>query len=132
MAITLPCQALFFFIIHFISSSGKSSHLDWSVVVFYLFFSYVQLIILLLCCYFTNHVVWRFKQNPDNICIPLLTALADLLGSCLLFLCFHLVYLTGNTSVKYNHDEMANELEFNVTNSTDEMFYSTFYFTPPL
>jgi hypothetical protein len=43
--------------------------------------------------------VWKLKKNPDITCIPLLTATGDLLGVAFLFLAFHLVYMTGNTSV---------------------------------
>ena len=52
-------------------------------------------------CYTLVHVVWRYNLNPDNYAIPLLTGTGDLLGVAFLFVCFHLVYLTGNESVRY-------------------------------
>ena len=54
----------------------------------------------MLLCYAIIHVIWRLRQNPDNICIPLLTATGDLLGVGFLFLCFYLTFLTGDTSVR--------------------------------
>lgn len=51
-------------------------------------------------CYYLVHLVWKLNKNPDNICIPLLTATGDFLGVSMLFLCFHLAYLAGNTSLK--------------------------------
>lgn len=51
-------------------------------------------------CYGLVHVIWRIKRNPDDYCISLLTSLGDVFGVCLLYLCFYLVYLTGNTSLK--------------------------------
>lgn len=37
--------------------------------------------------------MWRRGLDPDNFSIPYLTALGDLLGTGLLALCFHLVFL---------------------------------------
>jgi solute carrier family 41 len=34
-------------------------------------------------------------MNPDNVCIPYLTALGDLLGTTFLAISFHLLYLLG-------------------------------------
>ena len=57
--------------------------------------------------------MWRLQQNPDNFCIPLLTALGDLLGTALLLFCFYLVFLTGNTNIKTLNHGLVNQ-----TNST--------------
>ncbi len=76
---------------------------------------------LILLCYFLVHLVWRFNRNPDNYAIPLLTGTGDLLGVMLLFLCFHLVYLTGNESVKY----MPTSIGLN--NTTTASLSSSYY-----
>lgn len=68
------------------------------------------------------HVVWRLNKNPDNICIPLLTAIGDLLGVSFLFLCFHLVYLSGNSS--FNTHDPTPWPSFNeIVNSTKPYEY---------
>jgi hypothetical protein len=66
-------------------------------------------------------------MNPDDYCIPLLTALGDIFGALLLYLCFYLVYLTGDESVRVTKiPEMLNTTMqfFNETNSmsTSSMF----------
>ena len=66
-----------------------------------MFINSFEVIILLILCYYLVHIIWRFKKNPDNYSIPLLTATGDLLGVSLLFICFHVLYMNGNTSLKY-------------------------------
>ncbi|CAF0991665.1 unnamed protein product [Brachionus calyciflorus] len=100
MGLTLPGHTLFFFIIYFIKASTSQFKLTAPLVIFYLAFVFLQVLILLVLCYFMVHVFWHWNLNPDNMCIPLLTAIGDFLGVSFLFLCFHLVYLTGNTSLR--------------------------------
>ena len=61
----------------------------------------------------------------DNYCIPLLTATGDLLGVSLLFICFHLLYMNGNTSLRY-----PNLPTLDVSNSTilNNLFNQTFLY----
>lgn len=40
------------------------------------------------------------NHNPDNICIPYLTAIGDLLGTAFLAFCFHTLYLAGATGLR--------------------------------
>lgn len=40
--------------------------------------------------------MWRWKIDPDNSAIPYLTALGDLLGSCLLAVCFLFLQAVGH------------------------------------
>ena len=122
IGLTLPGHILFFFAIYLL----KSQNLSIQLVFFYLGFCFIQVFllfknlvdiklftqinikvfILLILCYFMVHLFWRLNQNPDIMSIPFLTAIGDFLGVCLLFLCFHLVYLTGindlrNTTTNY-------------------------------
>jgi len=42
------------------------------------------------------HFIWNRKLDPDNIAIPFLTALGDLLGTALLSLGFLVMWLLGD------------------------------------
>ena len=42
------------------------------------------------------HIVWKIGIDPDNIAIPFLTALGDLLGTGLLTLGFKVMWLLGD------------------------------------
>jgi solute carrier family 41 len=44
--------------------------------------------ILLYTAHLLIHLMWKWKVDPDNSAIPLLTAFGDLLGSSLLALAF--------------------------------------------
>lgn len=41
------------------------------------------------------HIMWKYKIDPDNSAIPILTALGDLFGSCLLALAFAFMISMG-------------------------------------
>jgi cation transporter-like permease len=102
IACIIPGHTIFFFVIYAIQPNDEKLELNFVLVLFYLLFSFSQVMILILLCYVLVHLVWRLNKNPDNFCIPILTSTGDLLGVILLFLCFHLVYLTGNTSIKHS------------------------------
>lgn len=42
------------------------------------------------------HYIWKHGDDPDNVAIPYLTAIGDLLGTAFLALAFHLLYLAGD------------------------------------
>lgn len=71
-----------------------------SFVSFYLFVSTLQVIMLFLICYWLVHFAWRRNKNPDNISIPYLTAIGDLLGTAFLAICFHVLYLSGEVGLR--------------------------------
>jgi hypothetical protein len=58
-------------------------------------------------------------MNPDDCCIPLLTALGDIFGALLLYLCFYLVYLSGDKSAK------VIEISTNITKFFNETSFTT-------
>ena len=62
--------------------------------------------------------MWRFKFSPDDYCIPLLTAFGDIFGAVLLYLCFYLVFLTGNEKAKVQIPFQTNS-SFNAINKTE-------------
>ena len=98
--LALPGHTIFFFTIYYIKPVDERPELTAWLFIFYMIISLVQVLFLLILCYWLVHFVWKMNKNPDITCIPLLTATGDFLGVSLLFLAFYLVYLTGNTSVK--------------------------------
>lgn len=70
---------------------------------------------LLVLCYFLVHFIWKLRHNPDNYCIPLLTAIGDFLGVGLLFLAFYGAYICGNKSLKPHTIETTTYENFNST-----------------
>ena len=59
-------------------------------------FSLLQVAILLYVANWMVHYIWRKGEDPDNIAIPYLTALGDLLGTGFLAIAFHILYLIGD------------------------------------
>ncbi len=55
-----------------------------------------QVVLLLLIADWGVHKIWSWGYDPDNIAIPFLTALGDLLGTGLLTLGFWLMWLVGD------------------------------------
>lgn len=48
------------------------------------------------------HVMWKYKIDPDNSAIPILTALGDLFGSCLLAIAFGFMMSIGQPYIDAN------------------------------
>lgn len=55
-----------------------------------------QVSVLLLVADWLVHWMWKRGKDPDNYCIPYLTALGDLLGTGLLAAAFHILWLIGD------------------------------------
>ena len=81
---------------------------------------YPQVIILFLICYWLVLLAWKLKKNPDNVCIPYLTAMGDFLGVTFLLLAMHMVYLTGNKSVGTRPHHSSFQV-LNATNATQAL-----------
>jgi solute carrier family 41 len=62
-------------------------------VVLYIF---LQVVILLLVADWMVHFIWKHGYDPDNIVIPFMTALGDLLGTGLLSLGFLAMWYVGD------------------------------------
>lgn len=63
-----------------------------SNVPFFLF----QVLLLLCIADWMVHSMWRSGKDPDSFSIPYLTALGDLLGTALLALSFHFLWVIGD------------------------------------
>jgi len=103
--LSLPGHLLFYYVISQIkmfnhADSYNAATTTPQFIIFYLYVTVLQVIILLLICYWLVHFAWRRNKNPDNICIPYLTAIGDLLGTAFLAICFHVLYLTGSTDLR--------------------------------
>lgn len=64
-------------------------------VFLFLVFAF-QVLILLYIADWMVHWMWGRGLDPDNFSIPYLTALGDLLGTGLLALSFHILWLIGD------------------------------------
>lgn len=122
----LPGHITFFFTLFYIPSEGKNVELSASLVCFYLIVAFIQVIILFLICYWLVLFAWKLGKDPDNVCIPYLTATGDFLGVSFLLLAMYLVYLTGNTSVlkesKSGMDALVN-ITTNATVNSTRLYY---------
>lgn len=57
---------------------------------------YIQVIILLTVADWLVHTIWQYGYDPDNIAIPFLTSLGDLLGTGLLAIGFQIMWYLGD------------------------------------
>ena len=118
MSISLPGHVVFFLIIYFVKSSQILPFTVW-LMLFYLMTGFVQVLALFLFCYWLVLFVWRLAcgvWNPDNDTIPLLTALGDLIGISLLFVCFILLEALDS------HDYPSSSSLINKQNQTHTYF----------
>ena len=69
---------------------------DCAMILSSMVFSQLQVSLLLLIADWMVHFIWNRKLDPDNIAIPFLTALGDLLGTGLLSLGFLVMWLLGD------------------------------------
>lgn len=102
--LAIPGHLIFYFLIIRIKML-QTNHLNPatltpSFVSFYTSVAILQVVLLLLICYWLVHLAWRKDMNPDNVCIPYLTAIGDLLGTAFLAICFYGLYIAGETRLK--------------------------------
>lgn len=83
---SIPGQIIFIYLADYIHMS--MSTIGFTFIFSYLTVSLLQICILLYTAHILIHTMWKYKMDPDNSAIPYLTALGDLLGSCLLALAF--------------------------------------------
>ena len=60
------------------------------------FFVILQVYLLLYIAQAMIYIMWQRRTDPDSSAIPYLTAIGDLLGTGLLALSFHLLFLLGD------------------------------------
>lgn len=94
LLLVVPGHLIFLYTIHLM----KSGHTSLTVVfvVVYLFAAVLQVFTLLWIADWMVHRFWRKGKDPDSFSIPYLTALGDLLGTALLALSFHFLWLIGD------------------------------------
>ena len=81
-SLTIPGQLTFVFLIWRLSANPTK--LSVGFVLLYLIAALIQVAILLYIAQWMVTFVWRHERDPDNVCIPYLTAIGDLLGTALL------------------------------------------------
>ncbi|KAG8451391.1 hypothetical protein GDO86_003557 [Hymenochirus boettgeri] len=75
---------------------GGHTTLTLIFIVFYMMAALLQVLVLLYIADWMVHWMWGRGMDPDNFSIPYLTALGDLLGTGLLALSFHVLWLIGD------------------------------------
>ena len=84
-----PLQLPFIFMIRY--HTGKAIITPAFLLTYYVCCT-VQVALMLYLGYMLVHLLWKFGFNPDNNSIPILTALADLMGSALFAMGFLFLY----------------------------------------
>nr|XP_033774641.1 solute carrier family 41 member 1 isoform X1 [Geotrypetes seraphini]XP_033774643.1 solute carrier family 41 member 1 isoform X1 [Geotrypetes seraphini] len=92
--LVVPGHLVFLYTIS--SMQGGHTTLTLIFIVFYMTAALLQVLILLYISDWMVHWMWARGMNPDNFAIPYLTALGDLLGTGLLALSFHILWLIGD------------------------------------
>lgn len=94
LLLVVPGHLTFLYTIHLM----KSGHTSLTVVfvAVYLLAAVLQVFTLLWIADWMVHRFWRKGKDPDSFSIPYLTALGDLLGTALLALSFHFLWLIGD------------------------------------
>lgn len=94
VGMSLPGSAVFLILIYLLGAG----HTSLSPLFFcgYLICSTLQVVLLLMVADWMVHFIWMLGFDPDNIAIPFLTALGDLLGTGLLSLGFLIMWQVGD------------------------------------
>uniref|UniRef100_A0A665WJ29 Solute carrier family 41 member n=1 Tax=Echeneis naucrates TaxID=173247 RepID=A0A665WJ29_ECHNA len=94
LLLVIPGHVIFLYTIHLM----KSGHTTLTPIFMSVYLAAAMLQVLLLLCIsdWMVHSMWRSGKDPDSFSIPYLTALGDLLGTALLALSFHFLWLIGD------------------------------------
>lgn len=94
LLLVIPGHLIFLYTIHLM----KSGHTTLTPIFMSVYLAAALLQVLLLLCIadWMVHSMWRSGKDPDSFSIPYLTALGDLLGTALLALSFHFLWLIGD------------------------------------
>uniref|UniRef100_A0A8C5CMV4 Solute carrier family 41 member n=1 Tax=Gadus morhua TaxID=8049 RepID=A0A8C5CMV4_GADMO len=92
--LVIPGHLIFLYTIHLM----KSGHTTLTPIFMTVYLAAALLQVLLLLCIadWMVHSMWRSGKDPDSFSIPYLTALGDLLGTALLALSFHFLWIIGD------------------------------------
>ncbi|XP_039618119.1 solute carrier family 41 member 2-like [Polypterus senegalus] len=94
LLLVVPGHLIFLYTIH-LMKSGHTTHTPIFKAV-YLTAALLQVFALLCIADWMVHCMWKNSKDPDSFSIPYLTALGDLLGTAMLALCFHFLWLIGD------------------------------------
>uniref|UniRef100_UPI00358DF8F6 solute carrier family 41 member 1 n=1 Tax=Myxine glutinosa TaxID=7769 RepID=UPI00358DF8F6 len=92
--LVVPGHLVFLYAINFMQ--GGHTTLTPIFIIFYLTAALLQVLLLLYVADWMVPWMWKREIDPDNYAIPYLTALGDLLGTGLLALTFHVLWLIGD------------------------------------
>ncbi|NWY03312.1 S41A1 protein, partial [Nothoprocta ornata] len=92
--LVVPGHLVFLYTIS--SMRGGHTTLTLIFILFYMTAALLQVLILLYIADWMVHWMWGRDLDPDNFSIPYLTALGDLIGTGLLALSFHILWLIGD------------------------------------
>ncbi|XP_030071376.1 solute carrier family 41 member 2 [Microcaecilia unicolor] len=92
--LVIPGHLIFLYTIHLMKSGHTS--LTPVFIAVYLLAALLQVFMLLWIADWMVHHIWRKGKDPDSFSIPYLTALGDLLGTALLAVSFHFLWLIGD------------------------------------
>ncbi|XP_045164638.2 solute carrier family 41 member 1-like isoform X2 [Mercenaria mercenaria] len=94
LGLVIPGHLIFMYTISFMKAGHTSITPIFSVM--YLTAAVLQVAVLLYVANWIVHLIWRKGDDPDNVAIPYLTALGDLLGTAFLAIAFHILFLIGD------------------------------------
>ncbi|XP_064399874.1 solute carrier family 41 member 1-like isoform X2 [Halichondria panicea] len=94
ISLVIPGSIVFLSVIQLVGAGHTTQ--SYLFVVGYMVCALIQVVLLLLIADWGVHKIWSWGYDPDNIAIPFLTALGDLLGTGLLTLGFWLMWLVGD------------------------------------
>uniref|UniRef100_A0AAY4DGM3 Solute carrier family 41 member n=1 Tax=Denticeps clupeoides TaxID=299321 RepID=A0AAY4DGM3_9TELE len=97
LLLVVPGHLIFLYTIHLM----KSGHTTLTPIFMAVYLAAALLQVLLLLCIadWMVHSMWRSGKDPDSFSIPYLTALGDLLGTALLALSFHFLWVIAAAAV---------------------------------
>ncbi|KAE8615171.1 hypothetical protein XENTR_v10008433 [Xenopus tropicalis] len=94
LSLVIPGHLIFLYTIYLMKSGHTS--LTPIFIAVYLVAALLQVFALLWIADWMVHHIWRKGKDPDSFSIPYLTALGDLLGTALLAVSFHILWLIGD------------------------------------
>ncbi|NWX03872.1 S41A1 protein, partial [Caloenas nicobarica] len=94
LLLVVPGHLIFLYTIN--SLQGGHTTLTLIFIVFYMMAALLQVLILLYVADWMVHWIWSRDLDPDNYCIPYLTALGDLFGTGLLAFSFYILWHIGD------------------------------------
>ena len=103
LLMAIPIHLVYFMTVYYVHPESSNS-LSFSFVSSYLLVIVIQVSCLLYAAHFLVPYLWKTKLNPDNVAVPPLMALADLLGTLLLTSAYFLLSLVNDPAVA-PHDE---------------------------